>query len=92
MLRCHESNKTANVAITSRVTVVSYDGLKSITDLPVYPLRFHPDADSHRAKMLERGRKFRDLLTVPHWEYNGLSASEPQEQVSSNERVFGTRN
>ena len=60
---------------------MSYDGLKNIIDLPVYPLRFHPDADAYKAKMLERGRKFRQLLEVPHWEYNGLSASEPQEQV-----------
>ncbi len=64
-----------------RIAVVSYDGLKNITDLPVYPLRFHADADSFRNTMLERGRKFREMLTVPHWEYNGLSASEPQEQA-----------
>ncbi|KAL6721425.1 hypothetical protein ACLMJK_000528 [Lecanora helva] len=69
--------------VETRVTIVSYDGLKNITDLPVYPLRFHPDPDAHKAKMLDRGRKYRELLTVPHWEYNGLSASEPQEQIDS---------
>ena len=72
----------------TRIEIVAYDGLKDITDLPVYPLRFHEDADAFKTKMLERGRKFRELLTVLHWEYNGLSASEPQEQANFQARIF----
>lgn len=68
--------------VEKRLTIVSYDGMKKVTDLPVYPLRFRADWHNFKARMLERGRKFRDLLTKPHWEYNGLSAAEPQEQVS----------
>lgn len=68
--------------VEERLTIVSYDGLKKITDLPVYPLRFRADSRIFKAKMLERGQKFRESLTKPHWEYNGLSAAEPQEQVS----------
>ncbi len=75
--------------VEERLTIVSYDGVKKITDLPVYPLRFRADSHEFRAKMLERGQKFRDLLTKPHWEYNGLSAAEPQEQVSSSAHIRG---
>ena len=68
--------------VETRMTIVSFDGLKKITDLPVYPLRFRKDASAFEARMLERGRKYRKLLTVAHWEYNGLSVAEPREQVN----------
>ena len=67
--------------VETRMTIVSYDGLKKIIDLPLYPLRFRKDASAFEARMLERGRKYRELLAVPHWEYNGLSVAEPREQV-----------
>ena len=74
--------------IILRITLVSYDGLKNVTDLPIYPLRFHRDADAFKAKMMERGRRFCKLLTERHWEYSGLCASEPQEQVRPLNCVF----
>lgn len=67
--------------VETRITVVSFDGLKKVTDLPIYPLRFREDAALFETRMLGRGQKYRELLTIPHWEYNGLSVVEPQEQV-----------
>lgn len=75
--------------VEERLTVVSYDGMKKVTDLPVYPLRFREDSHQYMKKMLGRGKKFRELLTKPHWEYNGLSAAEPQEQVRSQRKSPG---
>lgn len=73
--------------VERRLHLVSYEGEKNILDLPLYPLRFHKDAEKLRALMLERGNKFRELSAAneyPHREYNGLSVGEPQEQVSIN--------
>ena len=71
--------------VERRLQLVSYEGEKNITDLPLYPLRFHKDAEQFKAMMLARGMKFRELSIpneYPHREYNGLSVGEPQEQVS----------
>lgn len=71
--------------VERRMHLVSYEGEKSIVDLPLYPLRFHKDAAQFKAMMLGRGRKFQELSIpneYPHREYNGLSVGEPQEQVS----------
>lgn len=70
--------------VEQRMEMVSFEGEKRITDLPLYPLRFRKDAAQFKANMLERGKKFRGLANTadyPHREYNGLSVVEPQEQV-----------
>ncbi|KAL8640750.1 MAG: hypothetical protein Q9228_002361 [Teloschistes exilis] len=72
--------------VEKRLQLVSYEGEKSIVDLPLHPLRFRKDADQFKHMMLERGRKFQDLSipnVYPHREYNGLSIGEPQEQIDS---------
>ncbi|KAI4166136.1 MAG: hypothetical protein LQ342_000022 [Letrouitia transgressa] len=69
--------------VESRFIVASYEGEKQITDLPLYPLRFRKDADEIKARMLERGAKFRDLCNIQHCEYTGLSVVEPREQIDS---------
>lgn len=71
--------------VEKRIKLVSYEGEKNILDLPLYPLRFHKDATGFKDSMLQRGMKFRELSApneYPHREYDGLSAGEPQEQVS----------
>ena len=67
--------------VEKRFRIVSFEGEKNVTDLPLFPLRFHKDAARIRSQMLDRGTKFCDLCTVVHREYNGLSAVEPKEQV-----------
>lgn len=73
--------------VETRLTIVSWRGLKKVTDLPFYPLRFREDAEIFKAKRLDRGRRFRELSAISHWEYNGLSAQQPQEQVSLARKV-----
>lgn len=67
--------------VEKRFRILSYEGEKKVTDLPLFPLRFRKDAASIRSQMLDRGTKFCDLCTIVHREYNGLSAVEPKEQV-----------
>lgn len=72
--------------VETRIRIVSYEGEKNITDLPLYPVRFRNDCKKLKSEMLERGMKFRELSDVgnpAHREYNGLSVVEPQEQVRS---------
>ena len=72
--------------VERRLELVSWEGEKKITDLPLYPLRFRKDAAQFKATLLERGMKFRELSATndyPHREYSGLSVGEPQEQVST---------
>lgn len=74
--------------VEKRITIVNFEGKKKITDLPVYPLRFHNDPAAFKLEMLEKGNKFLGLSTTvtAHREYTGLSLAEPQEQVSFPER------
>ncbi|KAL8731235.1 MAG: hypothetical protein Q9181_004363 [Wetmoreana brouardii] len=75
--------------VERRMRLVSFEGEKAIVDLPLYPLRFHKDADQLKETMLRRGMKFRELSATneyPHREYNGLSVHEPQEQVKDLKR------
>ncbi len=67
--------------VEKRFKILSYEGEKKVTDLPLFPLRFRDDAASIRSQMLDRGTKFCELCTMVHREYNGLSAVEPKEQV-----------
>ena len=68
--------------VEKRFRIVSFEGEKNVTDLPLFPLRFRKDATSIQSQMLDRGTKFCDLCAIVHREYNGLSAVEPKEQVS----------
>lgn len=67
--------------VEKRLRIISFDEEKKVTDLPLFPLRFHKDTSKIRSQMLDRGTKFCDLCTIVHREYNGLSAVEPKEQV-----------
>ncbi|KAL9005183.1 MAG: hypothetical protein Q9188_002019 [Gyalolechia gomerana] len=72
--------------VERRLELASYEGEKNIVDLPIYPLRYHKNADQFMATMLARGKKFRELATpneYPHRDYSGLSVGEPQEQIDS---------
>ncbi|KAL9018868.1 MAG: hypothetical protein Q9185_003839 [Variospora sp. 1 TL-2023] len=72
--------------VERRLELASYEGEKNILDLPIYPLRFHSDAEGFMDTMLARGQKFRELSIpnqYPHREYSGLSVGEPQEQIDS---------
>lgn len=49
-----------------------FTGEMRITDLPIYPVKFHPDSDKILKRMGERGLKY--LLSPGHKSYTGPSA------------------
>lgn len=78
--------------VEKRFRIPSFEGEKKVTDLPLFPLRFHKEATTIQSQMLDRGTKFCDLCTIAHREYNGLSAIEPKEQVSFLRTIQPTEN
>ncbi|KAF5012012.1 hypothetical protein FDECE_1907 [Fusarium decemcellulare] len=51
----------------------SFEGFRKVTDLPVFPLRAHPDRERIKKRLIERGRSFEELCDrrgVSN--YNGL--------------------
>lgn len=52
-----------------------FEGEMRITDLPIYPVRFHPDTAGLLKRMEVRGLKF--LMSPGHKSYQGPSAKDP---------------
>ncbi|KAF6813996.1 hypothetical protein CMUS01_12723 [Colletotrichum musicola] len=52
--------------------ICEYHGTRPITDLGVYPARFHSSIEASKQKAMERGRRFRDLRGFHYKAYSGL--------------------
>ncbi|KAK4154753.1 hypothetical protein C8A00DRAFT_32421, partial [Chaetomidium leptoderma] len=57
------------------LAIKHYTGKKLVTDLSVFPVRFHPEKDKFLARLEERGRKF--MASAGHRFYEGLTLSSP---------------
>ncbi|KXX74376.1 ATP-dependent zinc metalloprotease YME1, partial [Madurella mycetomatis] len=55
-----------------------FTGEKTITDLPVYPLRFHEESAQMRQKLIERGRRRIRLQQQGFYEYSGSGVRETE--------------
>ncbi|KAL9043446.1 MAG: hypothetical protein Q9214_003370, partial [Letrouitia sp. 1 TL-2023] len=64
---------------THRLDIREFDGLKTITDLNVFPLEFHPRADEVKKELTGMGKEFEKLKGFHHKQYEGvaLSGSNP---------------
>lgn len=51
--------------------VMPFVGTKPITELDCYPIQFHPDCETIKAKLLARGRVFEELSGYHFKAYNG---------------------
>lgn len=63
-----------------------YEGLKDVTSLQVYPMRFGHDYLTQKTQLLRRGEKFIKLARVKkfaHKTYCGLSLDEHAEEIES---------
>ncbi|PWW77821.1 hypothetical protein C7212DRAFT_342460 [Tuber magnatum] len=69
--------------VQKQIEIRPYEGEKPVTSLPVYPLKFLPDLEKARERLLDRGKSFLEMLGVSHKYYEGLSLSEPKEEVQS---------
>ncbi|KAK8112661.1 hypothetical protein PG984_013187 [Apiospora sp. TS-2023a] len=69
--------------VESFIKIKPFDGKKHVTDLPVYPVRFHPESEILLTRMEERGRLY--LKAIGHKSYDGLTLSNtrggPREEI-----------
>ncbi|CAN9363871.1 unnamed protein product [Alternaria alternata] len=66
--------------------VRKYDGEKTITSLPIFPLAFDPAHEQLRKELIQRGNVYLQLSQADqasHKHYCGLTLDEPQEEVDS---------
>ena len=52
-----------------------FDGARSISDLSVYPIGFHPDPNLEK-RLAERGRRVLDFQDICYREYSGVGKAE----------------
>lgn len=55
--------------------ISSFDGARSISDLSVYPIGFHPDPNLEK-RLAERGRQTLDFQGICYREYSGVGREE----------------
>ncbi|CAG8299662.1 unnamed protein product [Penicillium salamii] len=55
----------------STVNIPRYDGTQSLTSLSAYPACLHPAQEEARAKAIDRGQNFRELLGFQYKAYSG---------------------
>ncbi|KAF9487583.1 P-loop containing nucleoside triphosphate hydrolase protein [Pleurotus eryngii] len=82
-----DSNGSVSVGRVGRVQttiiLLAFRGTVQITSLDSYPLKFHRDPEGLKARLLERGKKWRELSSggAKHVEYHGNAALKCAERV-----------
>jgi hypothetical protein len=56
-----------------RQVIGHFKGTKPITDLALYPMKFHPSPDSLRTTLVQRGRRFEALQGCKYKTYKGIA-------------------
>lgn len=64
-----------------------FSGTVPFSELPCYPLEYHPRPDMARAALLERGRKFEKLAGYCYKSYNGVAIWHVNDRKSRKENV-----
>ncbi|KAL9083867.1 MAG: hypothetical protein Q9165_008337 [Trypethelium subeluteriae] len=70
-----------------RFRIKPFDSEKLITDLDVYPTKFHPQEKDELEKLLQRGRRFRELDHPSHKMYEGPAQPIPDDMGTAD--VYG---
>ncbi|KAL7946245.1 P-loop containing nucleoside triphosphate hydrolase protein [Trichoderma barbatum] len=50
-----------------------FDGIRQLHTLPIFPLKYHPEATRIQAQLLDRGKKFCSLYSSHYRQYNGVA-------------------
>jgi AAA+ superfamily predicted ATPase len=61
--------------VGTELTIYSFNGVKYINALSVYPLKNHPDTDAFKSALLTRGKKFAALRGQHFKAHNAIAAS-----------------
>ncbi|RFU34095.1 hypothetical protein B7463_g2202, partial [Scytalidium lignicola] len=62
--------------------IYKFSGEKLITELPIYPLKYHPNERVVREEQLLRGKKYRSLAGVGYRAYDGIAKRVDKERVN----------
>ncbi|KAI6767674.1 hypothetical protein HG530_005683 [Fusarium avenaceum] len=65
--------------VDGRVRIKNFAGERRITELPVYPLRFHDQRENLARQLVERGRKY--FFSYGHKSYSGLTCPPGDDQL-----------
>jgi hypothetical protein len=68
--------KIVGTTIHEEIKITDYPGSKKISDLPIYPLQYHPDARHIKELLIARGKKGLRLRDRQLKEYNGHGLKE----------------
>ncbi|EAQ87152.1 predicted protein [Chaetomium globosum CBS 148.51] len=68
--------------VTSRVTILPFNGEKAITSLAVYPLAYSPNPGL-RESLIASGKRFLDMTKVRHMHYTGPTSASTPDYVDS---------
>ena len=60
------------------IKIPQFEGKRKITDLPIFPLKYHPEKSEIREELLARGRTRLKFREQRFHEYNGLGLTEVQ--------------
>ncbi|EHA23804.1 hypothetical protein ASPNIDRAFT_129504, partial [Aspergillus niger ATCC 1015] len=66
---------------TMAAEVESFKGARKITSLSCYPLKYHREADSVKAKLIERGKKFVALRGMNYRYHKGMAFYKKKRSV-----------
>ncbi|KAJ7879172.1 P-loop containing nucleoside triphosphate hydrolase protein [Mycena leptocephala] len=75
---------------THRIRIGNFDGVKKITELPAYPIKYHAQEVEIKRKLTHRGQEWAKLCGVHHKQYNGLAYRNAQ-RVWVNGRIMVDR-
>jgi hypothetical protein len=59
--------------VTKEFHISPYSGYKPLSELDIFPLKYHPDYEKVRQSVIERGKKFISLQGVQHRQYHGIA-------------------
>lgn len=74
----------------TKLYIDDFDGARSISDLSVYPIGFHPDPNLEK-RLAERGRKTLDFQGICYREYSGVGREKSYEDDDDNELPTPTK-
>ena len=67
-------------AMPQQIPIKEFGGERAITDLAVFPLKFVKD-EAVRKSLVKRGKRFKEVASVAHQRYTGLTKGTPPEEV-----------
>ena len=73
--------------VQDKICIQEYEEERIITKLDVYPIYYAERGENLSKTLIDRGRRFAEYSSFQHKRYQGLSLSEPQEEVSTAGRL-----